>query len=219
MGKIADNINSILTSLNGRAELVAVSKYRPVEELQEAYDAGLRVFAESRPQEFAEKAAVLPDDIQWHFIGHLQTNKIKYVLPKAHLIHSVDSFHLLDAIEAFARAGHFKARVLLEVHVAQEQTKQGFSPGDILSTDWETLQREKYNSTDICGIMGMASNTDDSSRIDADFAYLQAIFVAIRKKYPGMAGFKELSMGMSGDWKTAVEHSATMVRIGSAIFL
>jgi len=219
MSGIGENILKIKEGLPDNVTLVAVSKYRPLEELQQAYEAGQRVFAESRPQEFAVKTAALPDDIRWHFIGHLQTNKLKLVLPKVSLIHSVDSIHLLDSIQGWCAAASIKVNVLLEVHVAKEETKQGFSREEILSKDWTELQKTRYSNVNICGIMGMASNTDDMDRVDADFAEIKDIFDCLKLQNPSLENFKELSMGMSHDWRIALRHSPTMVRIGSSIFI
>lgn len=219
MSSIAENIIRIKRGLPEGVTLVAVSKYRPLEELQEAYDAGQRAFAESRPQEFAVKTTALPDDIQWHFIGHLQTNKLKFVLPWVALIHSVDSIHLLDAIQNWCAAASIKVNVLLEVHVAKEETKQGFSREEIFSKDWTELQNTQYKNVTICGIMGMASNTDDVDRVDADFEEIKDIFDCLKRQNPELKEFKELSMGMSHDWQIALRHSPTMVRIGSSIFI
>lgn len=221
--------------------LVAVSKYRPVEELQEAYDAGQRVFAESRPAEFAAKAEVLPRDIEWHFIGHLQTNKLKLVLPHCTLIHSVDSIHLLDAIQKFASDNGLTVNVLIEVHIGAESTKQGFSVQETeeLFSDIPALL-ERYPDVRFRGLMGMASHTDDTARIDSDFATLKALFDRVKTIFDragapfdragdlsnragdhgnAAAGFTELSAGMSGDWHIALRHGSTLVRIGSAIFI
>lgn len=215
---IAGNINSILQGLPAGTSLVAVSKFRPLEELEAAYSTGQRAFAESRPAEFFSKVKALPEDILWHFIGHLQTNKLKLVVPYASLIHSVDSFHLLDALQEFCAANGMRCNVLLEVHVAQEESKQGFSEDEMLAADWEHMQNARYPDVRICGIMGMASNTDCIRRIDADFSRIKDIFDKVKRANPGLTGFKELSIGMSHDWKIALKHGATMVRIGSAIF-
>lgn len=245
---IRDNILDIKGQLPDGTRLVAVSKYRPVEELQEAYDAGQRVFAESRPAEFAAKAEVLPRDIEWHFIGHLQTNKLKLVLPRCALIHSVDSIHLLDAIQKFASDNGLTVNVLIEVHIGAESTKQGFSVQETeeLFSDIPALL-ERYPDVRFRGLMGMASHTDDTARIDSDFATLKALFDRVKTIFDragapfdragdlsnragdlsnragdhgnAAAGFTELSAGMSGDWHIALRHGSTLVRIGSAIFI
>ena len=181
---IRDNILDIKEQLPGGTRLVAVSKYRPVEELQEAYDAGQRVFAESRPAEFAAKADVLPRDIEWHFIGHLQTNKLKLVLPRCTLIHSVDSIHLLDAIQKYASDNGLTVNVLIEVHIGAESTKQGFSVQETeeLFSDIPALL-ERYPDVRFRGLMGMASHTDDTARIDSDFATLKALFDRVKSLF------------------------------------
>jgi len=211
--KIQSALENIRGNLAEGVKLVAVSKFRPLEQLREAYDAGQRIFAESRPAEFESKTAQLPSDIEWHFIGHLQTNKIPMVLPYASLIHSVDSRHLMDAINKYCISHERTADILLEVHVAMEQTKQGFSPAelpDILS------YTSSLSGIRVCGLMGMASHTDDRDRIRADFRQLKVLFDSLLPSAP--SSFKELSMGMSDDWTIAVEEGSTMVRIGSAIF-
>ena len=209
MGSIAENIRSIRATLPAGVELVCVSKYFPVEAVREAYEAGERVFGESRVQELALKADALPKDIKWHFIGHLQTNKVKQVVGVADLIESVDSVHLLDAIERVAAEKDIIQKCLVEVHVAQEESKTGFSPHDFAllmrQTDWS-----RYGHVRICGLMGMASNTDDTERIKADFKLLKTL--------ADLSGLRVVSMGMSGDYRIAIEQGSTMVRIGSAIF-
>lgn len=228
---IKENLQNITSALPQEVRLVAVSKFRPLSELEQAYSCGQRIFAESRPAEFEAKALALPKDIEWHFIGHLQTNKLRHVLPYVHMIHSVDSLHLLEAIEKWLAAREREdgarqpdatdrhcVKVLLEVHIGAEDTKQGFSPEEILSFDWETAA-EKYPHIKICGLMGMASHTDDSGRIEADFARIERLLSEVRSSHPSIAAhLSELSIGMSDDWPTAVRHGATMVRIGSAIF-
>lgn len=232
---IKDRIRHFSSIMPASVKLVAVSKFRPVEELLEAYAAGQRVFAESRPLEFAAKVAAMPEDVQWHFIGHLQTNKLKYVLPHCALVHSVDSVHLLEAIERYAAANNLIVNVLLEVHVAREMTKNGFTPQQVMELDLERFCGDGcsvvggsdsdgrfgccgHGGVRICGLMGMASHTDDRDRISDDFAAMQELFQKMRERYPSISSFTELSIGMSEDWDIAVEHGATMVRIGSAIF-
>lgn len=213
---IKDNIIEIRRGLPEGVKLVAVSKFRPAEELRQAYDAGQRVFAESRPLEFEAKVKALPADIEWHFIGHLQTNKLRHVLPYAHLIHSADSLRLIEAMNRFATTNSLTVNILLEVHVGLEQTKQGFAPAevaDILRTcaDMKGIR--------VCGLMGMASHTDDTVRIEEDFAAMERLWNECRALPFTPECFTELSIGMSDDYRIALRHSATMVRIGSAIFL
>jgi len=209
---IASNLQSILRKLPSGVQLVAVSKFHPVEQIREAYAAGQRVFAESRPQELAAKVPQMPADVQWHFIGHLQTNKLKLVLPYVSLVQSVDSLHLLDAIKSWAQANHRTVDVLLELHLGAEQTKQGFTESEILTI----LAGEASPAVKIRGLMGMATNTEDMSVVERDFERIEALFRKIQAM--GVPDFTELSIGMSGDWPLAVRHGATMVRIGTDIF-
>ena len=178
----------------------------------EAYEAGQRVFAESRPQELAAKVGEMPADVQWHFIGHLQTNKLKLVLPYVALVQSVDSLHLLEAISAWAVAGGRVIDVLLELHLGAEETKQGFSEDEIMAL----VSGEGAEGIRFRGLMGMATNTDDMAVVEQDFARIEALYRRIQAM--GLPGFDTLSIGMSGDWPVAVRHGATMVRIGTDIF-
>ena len=215
---IQAQIIKINNELPSTVKLVAVSKFNPVEAIQEAYEAGQRIFGESRPQELLQKVQELPDDIQWHFIGHLQTNKLKMVLPYASLIHSVDSERLLMEINKYAVKNNLKVRCLLELFVAQEETKQGFSKEELMQL-MEKLQQEPLEGVEICGLMGMASFVEDEQQIRGEFAALKESFDQIREKYISThPNFNELSMGMSGDYKIAVEMGSTMVRIGTTIF-
>ena len=209
---IKERLQSIYKELPSGVQLVAVSKFHPVERLQEAYAAGQRVFAESRPQELAAKVGEMPADVQWHFIGHLQTNKLKLVLPYVTLVQSVDSLHLLEAISAWAVAGGRVIDVLLELHLGAEETKQGFSEDEIMAL----VSGEGAEGIHFRGLMGMATNTDDMAVVERDFMRIEALFNRI--KAMGLDGFDTLSIGMSGDWPVAVKHGATMVRIGTDIF-
>ena len=211
---VGDNLTALSEKLPSGVKLVAVSKFHPVSRLMEAYDAGQRIFGENRPQELAAKVPQMPADVEWHFIGHLQTNKLKLVLPYVSLVQSVDSFRLLEAIDKWGRDHGRIIDVLLELHLGAEETKQGFSEEEILSM----VGGGKANVR-IRGLMGMATHTEDEALIDADFARIEALFHRIRKDRPGLAGtFTELSIGMSGDWPLAIRHGATMVRIGTDIF-
>ena len=210
---IKDNLHEINSKLPSDVTLVAVSKFHPVERLMEAYNAGQRVFAESRPQELAAKVPQMPADVQWHFIGHLQTNKLKLVLPYVSLVQSVDSLHLLQAISVWAVAHNKVIDVLLELHLGAEETKQGFTEDEILSLCHSERSEESIR---IRGLMGMASNTEDRAQVEGEFARIEALYKRI--KASGMEGFDTLSIGMSGDWPLAVQHGATMVRIGTDIF-
>ena len=194
---------------------MAVSKFHPVERLMEAYNAGQRVFAESRPQELAAKVPQMPADVQWHFIGHLQTNKLKLVLPYVSLVQSVDSLHLLQAISTWAVANDKVIDVLLELHLGAEETKQGFSEDEIMAIISGDIPAP-MKGVRIRGLMGMASNTEDMAQVEGEFARIEALYKRI--KASGMEGFDTLSIGMSGDWPLAVQHGATMVRIGTDIF-
>ena len=217
---IKENLQHLLTKLPSAVKLVAVSKFHPVERLMEAYDAGQRLFAESRPQELAAKVPQLPADIEWHFIGHLQTNKLKLVLPHVTLVQSVDSFHLLEAIDKWGRDNGRTIDVLLELHLGAEETKQGFSEEEVLSVISSKAEGGVEKShIRIRGLMGMATNTEDEAVIDADFERIEGLFRRIREEFPQLREtFTELSIGMSQDWPIAVRHGATMVRIGTDIF-
>ena len=208
---IADNIRKLKSELPSTVELVAVSKFKPVEAIREAYEAGQRSFGENRPQELAAKAPQLPDDIVWHFIGHLQTNKIKMVVPYAHLIHSVDSERLLAEIDKAARVAGKVMDCLLEIHIAEEQTKQGFTPDEAVA-----LAREagRYPNIRLRGVMGMATFTNDREQVRREFRSLKAV----SERLSFLPGCDTVSMGMSGDWPIAVEEGTTIVRIGTAIF-
>ncbi len=215
---IAEQIRKIHSELPEGVELVAVSKFHPVEALREAYDAGQRLFGESRVQELLAKIPQLPDDIRWHFIGHLQTNKVKQIIGKTAMIESVDSEKLLNLIDAESEKAGVITNVLMEVHVAREETKSGFLPEEL--REWFRARKfENLKATHICGIMGMASNTDDEERVAADFRAIADIFREIKEDESlGLRGFDRLSMGMSGDWPLAVAEGSNLVRIGTAIF-
>lgn len=211
-------ISSIREELPEGVRLVAVSKYHPAELIQEAYDGGQRIFGESHVQEVLQKYEQLPKDIEWHFIGHLQTNKVKYIVPFISLIHAVDSEHLMKEIDKQAKRCGRTVRILLQVHVAQEETKYGFAPQELLDWmaggNWRT-----YENVHIAGLMCMASNTDDTDRIASDFAQAQGLFRRIKHMYfPSDDTFCECSWGMSGDYPIAIQHGSTLVRIGSMIF-
>ena len=216
---VSDNLTALYEKLPSDVKLVAVSKFHPVERLMEAYAAGQRLFGENRPQELAQKVPQMPSDVEWHFIGHLQTNKLKLVLPYVSLVQSVDSFHLLEAIDKWGRDNDRVVDILLELHLGAEETKHGFSEEEICSI----LQAGQIPTSAHCycirGLMGMATNTEDEEIIEADFARIEALYKRIREEHPELAEtFTELSIGMSGDWPIAVRHGATMVRIGTDIF-
>ena len=221
---VGDNLKSLYAKLPSAVKLVAVSKFHPVERLMEAYEAGQRVFGENRPQELAAKVPQMPSDVEWHFIGHLQTNKLKFVLPYVSMVQSVDSFHLLEAIDKWGTANGKVIDILLELHLGAEETKHGFSEEEILTLVKEAGEgipcpAERFHHVRIRGLMGMATNTEDEGVIEGDFARIEALFKRIRAEFPALAEtFTELSIGMSGDWPLAVRHGATMVRIGTDIF-
>lgn len=219
MTSVARALDDIRATLPEGVELVAVSKFHPAEAIREAYDAGQRLFGESRTQELEAKMKELPSDIRWHFIGHLQTNKVRRLIEtrQVALIESVDSERLLRLIDdESARAG-IVSRVLLQLHVAAEETKFGFSPDELI----EFFSRKAYESlraTHICGVMAMASNTDDTDRVRADFRLAADTKARISALCPDLRGFDILSMGMSHDYPMAIEEGANLVRVGTAIF-
>ena len=214
---IAEEIKRIHGELPHGVELCAVSKFHPASAVMEAYAAGQRIFGESRVQELLSKVEVLPDDIRWHFIGHLQTNKVRYLIGKTAMIESVDSLRLLELIDKESEKAGVVSRVLMQLHVAREETKFGFSPEELL----EYFARrgfEGLKATHICGVMGMASNTEDMERVRADFRLISETRKRILDLCPDLRRFDTVSMGMSGDWHIAVEEGSTLVRIGTAIF-
>ena len=240
---IQENIIAIKRELPPEVKLVAVSKFHPVEAIREAYGAGQRCFGENRPQEFARKVEevaawlrgrdsdvraiplegvqgvkgheVPRNEVEWHFIGHLQTNKLKMVLPYAQLVQSVDSQHLLDAIQDWGKANGKVISILLELHIGAEQTKSGFKEEEVLDI---LFRADKYTHIRFCGLMGMATHTDCEDDIRADFARIADFKAYLDDLFPELPDFRELSIGMSGDWKIALDYGATIVRIGTAIF-
>ena len=212
---VKENIGQIRGELPQGVELVAVSKFHPVSAIMEAYEAGQRVFGENRPQELAAKAPGLPCDIRWHFIGHLQTNKLKQVLPYAHMVQSVDSLHLLEAMHAWLERNGRKMDCLLELHLGAEETKTGLAEEEIRGI---LAHSSDYPCLGFCGLMGMATNTDDEQLIRADFRRISGLWKELKAAHPELEGFRELSIGMSGDYRIALEYGATMVRIGTGIF-
>lgn len=218
---VEDNLRKIYGELPPGVKLVAVSKFHPSSMILSAYQAGQRCFGENRPQEFAAKAIELPDDIEWHFIGHLQTNKLKLVLPYASLVESVDSLHLLEAIEKWGSLNGRVTSILLELHLGAEETKGGFTEDEItgiLASVSDADAVNPYPHVRFCGLMGMATNTDDEARVEADFMRIREFKERLDGTFPELKDFRELSIGMSNDWKIAVRHGATIVRIGTAIF-
>lgn len=216
MTSITQHIQELHASLPEGVTLVAVSKFHPVEALQEAYDARQRIFGESRAQELVAKAKVLPQDIEWHFIGPLQSNKVKDIAPFIHLIHSIDSLKLLQEVNKQAAKHNRSIRVLLEIHVAAEETKHGFSVEECR----ELVQHlPELPHVRISGIMGMATLTDDEQQIRQEFHTLHQLFEELKNKtFKDSEDFTILSMGMSHDYRLAIEEGSTMVRVGTYIF-
>ncbi|MEX2379479.1 MAG: YggS family pyridoxal phosphate-dependent enzyme [Vicingaceae bacterium] len=202
----------------GVATLVAVSKTKPIEDIQAAYDAGQRIFGENKARELEEKAGKLPEDIQWHMIGHLQSNKVKYIAPFVSLIHSVDKMKLLKEINKRAKQNDRIIDVLLQIHIAKEENKFGMDEDEVR----ELLQSEAYKQLEnirVIGLMGMATFTENKDRIKSEFTYLKELFQQIKTDYfSDQATFEVLSMGMSGDYQIALNCGSNMLRIGSAIF-
>ena len=213
--QITTNITSVRTHIPEGVTLICVSKFHPMEAIMQAYEAGERDFGESRVQELLPKYEALPKDIRWHFIGHLQTNKVKQIVPFVHMIHSVDSVRLLETINREAEKIQRRVKVLLEVHVAKEETKSGFSPEEFLSlaSSPNSLNEASYPWVEICGVMGMATNTDD----EAEWRRCFRAIASLSSKLSTL-NTKQLSMGMSDDYLVAIEEGSTMVRIGSTIF-
>ena len=244
---IASNIAQIRQHIPDGVTLICVSKFHPVEAIMQAYEAGERDFGESRVQELLPKYEALPKDIRWHFIGHLQTNKVKQIVPFVHMIHSVDSIRLLETINREAEKIGRRIKVLLEVHIAKEETKSGFTPEEILSLNTQLSGvpdeargfvgcSSTLNYIDICGLMGMATNTDDESEWRRCFRAIASLASQLITSSPHrlitssphhlitssphrlIASSPEISMGMSDDYLVAIEEGSTMVRIGSTIF-
>ena len=215
---IAENLQAIRNELPATVKLLAVSKFQPLERLLEAYQCGQRLFGENRPQELAAKAVQLPQDIEWHFIGHVQSNKIKMMAPYVSVIQGVDTYDKLVEIDRQAARNSRHITCYLQLHIASEETKFGFSADECTAMleqgDWKNLK----NIT-IGGVMGMATNTDDLAQVRREFGRLKEIFDTYKQNYfAGSADFNTISAGMSGDYELAIEAGSNMVRIGSAIF-
>lgn len=215
---IAENIDRIKSILPGHVQLIAVSKTKPASFILEAYNHGQKAFGENKVQEMADKYEELPKDIEWHFIGHLQSNKIKYIAPFVHLIHGVDSFKLLKAIDLEAIKVKRIIPCLLQFHIAEEETKFGLSIVEAI----EMLNSDEFKSLkniQISGVMGMATYTDEENQIRKEFACLKTYFDRLKMNYfADINEFKDISMGMSGDYLIAIDEGSTMIRIGSNIF-
>lgn len=212
MNYISNNIQQINNKIGNKTTLVAVSKTKPVELILDAYNAGQRVFGENKVQELVEKYEALPKDIQWHMIGHLQTNKVKYITPFVHLIHGVDSEKLLQEINKQAKKCNKVVNCLLQLKVAQEDTKFGMS---LIEAEKILAHLEKYPNTNVIGIMGMATNSEDETLVRTEFKNLKNYLTQLNAQKPQLS---TLSMGMSSDYEIAVEEGSTMIRVGSSIF-
>ena len=215
---IGENIKALQRNLPGSVKLIAVSKTKPVSDILEAYQTGQRFFGENKAQEMSAKHPLLPEDIEWHFIGHLQTNKVKYIAPFVSCIHSVDSLRLLLEINREALRNNRTIPCLLQFYIAEEETKFGLSVGEaesiLLSDTLKTLR-----NIEIAGVMGMATFTDNPDQIRKEFRNLKTIFTIVKEAFfKDQPSFREISMGMSDDYRIAVEEGSTMVRIGSAVF-
>lgn len=213
---ISENLRSIVTELPDSVTLVAVSKTKPNEHILEAYQAGQRIFGENKIQEMTAKYEALPKDIQWHMIGHIQTNKIKYMAPYVSLVHGCDREKVLKEINKEAAKNNRIINCLLQVHIAEEDTKFGFSKEELMELLGQWVKKN-YSSINVVGLMGMATNTDQIEQVKKEFSTLSALFEEIKAKQI-FREFNILSMGMSGDYLTAIECGSTMVRIGSSIF-
>ena len=215
---IAENIRQVWSELPAGVRLVAVSKFHPAEAIREAYDAGQRIFGESKVQEMTAKHEALPKDIEWHFIGHLQTNKVKYIVPYVSLIHGIDSYKLLVEVNKQAEKVNRQVDCLLQLHIAREETKFGFSFDEcrdmLAAGEWRYLHHVR-----VCGLMGMATNTDNMEQVKAEFRSLGDFFREVKETwFNDEPSFREVSMGMSHDYHEAIEAGSTLVRIGTHIF-
>ncbi len=215
---VAEQITRLQKELPEGVNLLAISKYQPIEAIQEAYDAGQRMFGENHIQEMAAKATVLPKDIQWHFTGHVQTNKIKYMAPFVSLVHAVDSFRLLREIDKHAAKHERCIDCLLQIHIAQEDTKYGLTVDEcrqlLANEPWKELEHVR-----ITGLMAMGSNTDDMEQVRHEFRQIKSLFDELKEKYfANEPSFCQLSEGMTDDYPIAIEEGSTIVRIGSMIF-
>ncbi len=218
MVDVKGNISKIMATLPQNVELLAVTKFHPVEILQEAYDYGLRRFGENRVQELLFKQPQLPSDIKWHFIGHLQSNKVRQIIGRVEMIESVDTVRLLNIIDRESLRAGVVTKVLLQLHVAREETKFGFSVEELMDF-FENRGFDSLKATHICGLMGMASNTDDMERVASDFREISHCYNLIKNDGRlGLQGFDTLSIGMTNDYKVAIDEGSNHVRIGTALF-
>lgn len=215
---ITQNIKELKASLPQGVTLIAVSKFHPSAAIREAYEAGQRIFGESRAQELKAKQKELPEDIEWHFIGTLQNNKVKDIAPYIHTIHSIDSLKLLQEVERQAAKHNRVIRVLFEIHLAQEETKHGLTPSECKAL-LTNLRLEEYPHIQMAGLMCMATDTEDTTVIRSEFKALNQLFQELRSTFfPANCSFNELSMGMSHDYPIAIEEGSTLIRVGSRIF-
>ncbi len=215
---IREKIVEIKKQIPEGVTLVAVSKTKPIEDIMQAYDEGQRVFGENKAQEMKEKQALLPKDIQWHMLGHLQENKVKYIVPFVSLIHSVDSLKILQAINKRAIICERVVDCLLEIDISHEETKFGLSKEELYNL-LSSPEYEQMKNIRVCGLMGIGSITDDNSKTREEFRGLRALYSEIKDKFfAGKDYFRHVSMGMSGDYDIAIEEGSTIVRIGSKIF-
>ena len=215
---IQTQLKQVQAQLPEHVVLIAVSKTKPIADLQAAYDAGQRHFGENKVQEMVEKAQLLPNDIHWHLIGHLQTNKVKYMAGFVHLIHGVDSLKLLIEINKQAKKVNRIQDILLQFYIAQEDTKFGLDISEAQEI-LNSIEFQQLKHIRVCGVMGMASNTSNEKQVASEFRNLKQIFDELKTKYfPKQDTFKEISMGMSGDYQLAISNGSTMVRVGSKIF-
>ncbi|WP_375251941.1 YggS family pyridoxal phosphate-dependent enzyme [Dokdonia donghaensis] len=210
---IADNILRFRESIPPHVTLVAVSKTKPVADLMEAYEAGQRIFGENKIQEMTEKWEEMPKDIQWHMIGHVQTNKVKFMAPFVSLVHAVDRIKLLKEINKQALANNRVIDVLIQVKIAREDSKFGMAVDDVISL-FQSKELDNYPNVNVVGLMGMATFTDDQRQVQAEFELLEGLFLRFRES----ANLTILSSGMSGDYKLAIDNGSTMIRVGSSIF-
>lgn len=218
MINVKENIRKLQDSLPKGVGLVAVSKFHPVELLREAYDAGQRIFGESRAQELLQKVGQMPDDVKWHFIGHLQTNKVRAIVPYVAMIHSIDSEKLLRVVDSEAERAGRVIGVLLQLHVAQEETKYGMTADECVAMVESGVLAE-LTHVRVCGVMGMATNTDDENEIRAEFRKIKQVFDLLHEGCLHDSDcFREISMGMSDDYQIAVDEGSTLVRVGHSIF-
>jgi pyridoxal phosphate enzyme (YggS family) len=216
--QIAENIANIKAKIPAHCKLIVVSKYREIVDIQFAYDAGQREFAENRVQPLLERVAALPNDIQWHLIGHLQSNKVKFIAPFIAMIHSVDSVKLLEEIDKEAQKNNRIIPCLIQLHVAQEETKFGLSLEEI-HPFFQQIKQLSLNNISVNGIMAMASFTQDQAQIEAEFSQVAQAYQEIKTEYyPNNEEFCELSIGMSSDYGIAIEKGSTLIRVGSAVF-